>query len=453
MKIVTKPPREARKSKPNRRSTILLAQIALGGVGGVLIALGILRYLEVGVFRTADNTPVTSESRDQNQADSISSVPALKVEEQESRNARSISSAASGRLRDKALDARTPPSIAVSSESSSDLKPTGSDPPINASAVAAADPRTPIAKEALAEYLAMAKINAAAQAWWCDRAAFEFDSTGSLRFIDHLGKKGLYLPMTATETYLELESDSHQDRVRLFLDHAEIAREPFLAYAPFYPQGQWVVSSEQTGVDWFPKAIIDLNTALYKSRTSSKEYMASLFSMAHQLQTANKLKDIPFGFELDIERERFTQRGLVPWSAPLLPMTEKYLQECRKLHKNEDAGYNRIAQRLTSQREKLAKEYLEFHKWRNARSWPVAVLNWKDPASGLVLRQTLFRNGTVSDPYSKNHWKLTKDILEMDLGERRVRVRIGVTGKDFSLIGQEPPVTGTFVFDSERVAF
>jgi hypothetical protein len=454
MKIVTKPARETPPPKKRRSTTLLMLQISIGGCAGVAIALLVLKGLNVGIFSNEEPNKSVADKQIvilDREPNAPTPKPKSPTTQPGDRNSGSPNSANKPREQGPVVST---PSTKPKNKST---RPNGplitSIPRETIDAKPERAPRMPIAKETLGAHLAKAKIPAAAQVWWSDRGAFEFDNTGSLRSIDFLGKKSHYLPMASTENYLEIESDSHQERIRLFLDHAEVSREPFETYEPLYPQGKWVVASDQTGVDWFPKAIVDLNTALHKSRTTAKEYMGNLFTMADKLKAANKLKDVPFGFDLNVEREGFTSRGLVPWSAPLLPMTDEYLQECRKLHKNEDAGYNRIAQRLTTQREKAAKDYLKFHQWKNARAWPIAVLSWSDGSSGKDVRYTLFSNGAVNDPFSKVGWKLTKDVLEVDIGERRVRLRIGATGKDFSVLGQEPPVTGAFVFDGEKLAF
>ena len=123
------------------------------------------------------------------------------------------------------------------------------------------------------------------------------------------------------------------------------------------------------------------------------------------------------------------------------------------MHRNEETAYSRVASKLNGQRERAAKDFLEYHQWRHARAWPMAVLAWTDAASGKEVHHTLMSNGTVNDPWSKDTWKLTGDVLDVDIGESRVRLKIGQTGKDFSLLGQEKPVTGKFLFEAVRVAY
>jgi len=285
-----------------------------------------------------------------------------------------------------------------------------------------------------------------------------------MKFAPRVGAPSHYWPAASTDQYLELDNEAHNQRVRLYADRSEFAVEPFEKYVVLYASGKWITPPEHTGVEGFPKAIKEVEIASGQSRVTAKAYMTNLFTAAEKLKAANKLKDVPFGFDLAVERERFDRTGLVPWTAPLLPMTAEYLQECRKMHKNEEAAYNRIALRLNGQRDKPAKDFLEYHQCRFARGWPLGVVTWKDD-TGADKHHTLYSNGAVDDDVtedakkeadkeaSKDTWKLTGDILDVAVSGRRFRLKINQQGKEFTIIGSEPPVLGKFLFEPVKVAY
>jgi hypothetical protein len=432
------PARPQAKAKKKRSATFLLIQIGVGGVVGVVFAVVILKFLgafNFGFGRAQEGPVGVAESRDVS--------PGISKEIPNPPRAAGLNDV-------KKPITRNPdkPPEETSPLVSSPPKKEPETPDVGPATVI----RLPMAKEALAEHFSKSKLPEA-RFWWCDEGVFELDNKGEFRFTTKAGVSSQFQPMGASNDFLELENERHDLRVRLFADHAESSTAPFEDFSPTYSAGKWLVAPDQTGVDWFFRAIVELESVCRKSRSASKEYMKTLFAAAEKLRAVGKLKDVPFGFDLPAEQERFERFGFVPWTAPLLPMTIEYLQECRKMHRNEETAYDRVASKLNGQRERAAKDFLEYHQWRHARAWPLAVLAWTDAANSKEVHHTLMSNGTVNDPSSKDTWKITGDVLDVDIGESRVRIKIGQTGKDFSLLGQEKPVTGNFLFEPMRVAY
>lgn len=436
-----RPPPPKRKRSP----AFLIAQIVGGGVVGIGIAMLVLKYLGADYFGfgrapegpigISDSRKIASEKPPINPPKKPGNHP---VQKQPARTQKPGDSAA------KPIAKSSPDPLIPGDE------PTTETP--KETAPVEAKERVPLSKESLAEFFVQAKLSPATKYWWCEKGVFELNDRGGFQFVLPNGGSSHYWPVEFTEQYLELDNEPHSQRVRLFADHAESASEPFTTYTPLYTAGKWIVTSDQTGLDWFARGIVELDATSRQSRVAAKEYMTKLFEAAEKLKAANKLKDVPFGFDLAAEKERFARTGFVPWTAPLLPMTAEYIQECRKMHRNEQSAYDRISLRLNGQREKAAKDFLEYHQWRFARAWPLAILAWKGE-SGADAHYALLSNGVVNIESSKDTWKLTGDILDVDIGEKRVRLKIHQQGKEFSLIGADPPVTGKFLYEGARVAY
>lgn len=435
--------------RKKRSSALLFAQIGGGGAVGIMLAIVILRVLGADYFgfgRAPEGPVGISEKRDLARNDPPKASANKPVKPQQPRTKQPSNS----RTTPRDQGSENPPQTF-------DEPPKFEEPP-------AAPPekteRVPLDKEAIGAFFAKAQISPACKLWWTSEGVFELDDRAGMKFAPRVGAPSHYWPAASTDQYLELDNEAHNQRIRLFADHAEFAADPFEKYVVLYASGKWITPPEQSGVDGFPKAINEVEIASRQSRVTAKEYMTNLFAAAEKLKTANKLKDVPFGFDLKVEKDRFDRMGLVPWTAPLLPMTAEYIQECRKMHKNEEAAYNRIALRLNGQREKLAKDFLEYHQWRFARAWPLGVVTWKDD-SGADKHHTLYSNGAVDDETSsdtnkdasKDTWKLTGDILDVAVNGRRFRLKINQQGKEFTIIGSEPPATGKFLFEPVKVAY
>lgn len=445
MMAKSNPLRPPPKAKKKRSATFLLLQIGAGGGVGVVLAIIILKFLGADYFgfgRAKEGPVGIAESR----------AIAPETSKEVSRKAAPKPSATERPVTNKKPTTKAPekpPHVEtplVSTPSIKEPEETQVTPPPMTIV------RTPLSKEAIAKHFSNAKIPAA-RFWWCDEGVFELDNKGEFRFTTKAGVASQYLPLSAKTEYLEIENVPRDLRIRLFADHAESSTTPFEAFKPIYSTGKWLVAPDQTGVDWFFRATADLESACRQSRVAAKDYMKNLFLAAEKLKGAGKLKDVPFGFDLPAEQERFERTGFVPWAAPLLPMTAEYVQECRKMHRNEETAYGRVAAKLNGQRERVAKDFLEYHQWKHTRAWPIAVLAWSDEANGKEQHYSLMSNGAVNDSSSKDTWKMIGDVLDIDIGESRVRVKISQTGKEFTLLGRDKPVTGRFLFEPARVAY
>jgi hypothetical protein len=438
--------RSTAQANKKRGGSLLMMQIGIGGTIGVVIALAILKILNVGPFRIDQvaqsavnplpaSPPGNQLPPKQNRPDPLAA-PVKRP------NPNAAPPARDGDV----IDNRQPPGAEPFDEATSpfrpERRPSGELDALSETEIESAPTRVVFPE--LFDLFRRANVNQSARVWWCPKFGLALDDQGTFRSVDDRGEKGFFYPIGATEQYVEVESESGSRRLRLFAAHVEMGLPPFKEFKPFQVDGAWAIGPEQTEIDWFPGALNELEKFCSAARYTLNEAMVRQHEKVSSLFLAKQLKNVPFGFDPTQEGEKFRTQGLISWAEPLLPMTEQYISECGKLHRAQEVAYAKVASRLKSPREQLAKGFLAFHQWRFTATWPVAVLKWTDPATGTEVAHTLFSNGTVNDEFSKNGWKLAGGVLRVDLGDKAVRIRIGQTGKEFTVLDLETPIKGIF---------
>lgn len=295
--------------------------------------------------------------------------------------------------------------------------------------------------------LLKAKVPQGARIWWCQKGFFTFEAADYITLTDLSGRRKFYRVVGATEKYLELESEQRDERVHLYVDHAESSKAPFKNFLPLFSDGAWITALDTEAYPWLSGAMTDLEAGCQNTRNEVKQATRTLLLQAQTTAENKKVKEVPFGFSMASERERFEATGFVSWAKPLWSITETHIDTCRKAQKTIDIAYNRIATRVHAEHEKETKAFLAYHKWRHG-TWPLAVVLWKDPVTGKEEHHVLLSDGSVDGSDSELNWKFNGGLILVELGDRRVKLRPDEMGREFNVVGAGKPTTGIFLFEA-----